>query len=171
MTSHVSILVQRAMLKIKSNLCHNSIHITGCCQVQFYGLHVHVGGAKTDFDPLRLYFYTILTIVTSQMAILVQRAILKNESNFFHNSINITECFQMQCFGKHGHVGITKYDFHPPRLYFYTILTLMTSQMAILLLRTILKKLVKKFHNSIHIIGLCQGQFLGNHVYVGRTKK
>ena len=73
------------------------------------------------------------------MAILIERAILKNESNFFHNSMHITGCFQVQFYGKHAHVGITKYDFHPPRLYFYTILTLMTSQMAILLQRTILK--------------------------------
>ena len=103
------------------------------------------------------------------MAILIQRAILKNKSNFSHNFINITGCFQVQIYGKHAHVGITKYDFHPLRLFFYTILTLMTSQMAILLQRTILKNESKLFHNSTHIIGCCQVQYDGNHVYLSST--
>ena len=118
MTSQMAILVQRAMLKIKPNNFHNSIHIIECLQVPFYGNHVHVGGAKTDFDPPRLYFYTILTIMTSQMAISIQRAILKNESNFFHNSIHIPGCCHGEFYGHHVHVGRTKYDFHPPRLFF-----------------------------------------------------
>ena len=78
MTSQMVILVQRTMLKIESNFFHNSIHIIECFQVQFYGNHVNVGRTKNDFNPKKLYFYTILTLMTSQMAILIQRAILKN---------------------------------------------------------------------------------------------
>ena len=140
----MAILVQKAILKIKSNIFHNSTHIIGCLQVHFNVNYVHVDGAKNDFDPLRLYFYTILTIVTSQMAILVRRAILKNESNFFHNSLLITGCCQGKFYGHHIHVCITKCDFHPPRLYFYTILTVMTSQMTIFLLSAI-KKMSQTF--------------------------
>ena len=166
----MAILVQKAILKIKSNIFHNSIHIIGCLQVYSNGNHVHVDGAKTDFDPLRLYFYTILTIVTSQMAILVQRAILKNESNFFHNSLRIPGCCQGKFYGHHIHVCITKCDFHPPRLYFYTILTVMTSQMTILLLRAIIKNESNFSYHSIHITGCCQGDFYGHHVHAGGTK-
>ena len=60
------------------NFFHSSMNSTGCCQGELYGHHVHVGRTKYDFHPLRLYFYTILTVMTSQMTIFLWRAILKN---------------------------------------------------------------------------------------------
>ena len=111
-------------------LFHDSMYILGCCEEQFYSSHVHVGRTKYDFPPPRLYFYTILLIVTSQMVILIKN---------FHNSMYILGCCEEQFYGNHAHLARTKYDFPPPRLYFYTILTIMTSQMTILLKRAILK--------------------------------
>ena len=60
---------------------------------------------KIVFTPQGCDFYTILTLMTSQVAILVQRAMLKIKSNFFHNSIHIIGCFQVQFYGNHVHVG------------------------------------------------------------------
>ena len=90
----------------------------GCCEEQFYGNHTYLGRTKYDFPPHRLYFYTILTIMTSQIAILLKRAILKNLPNFFHNSMYILGCCKEQIYGNHAHLDRTKYDFPPPRLYF-----------------------------------------------------
>ena len=122
------------------------------------------------FPLIDCIFTLFLTIMTSQMAILLKRSIRKNWSNFFHNSMYILGCCEEQFYGNHAHLGRTKYDFPPPRLYFYTILTIMTSQMVILLKRAILKNCSNLFHNSIHIIGCWLVQFFGNHTHVSRTK-
>ena len=71
------------------------------------------------FYPLIDCIFTLfLTIMTSQMAILLKRTILKNWPNFFHNSMYILVCFEEQFYGNHAYLGRTKYDFPPPRLYF-----------------------------------------------------
>ena len=121
MTSQIAIFLKRTILKNWTNLFHNSMYILGCCQEQFYGDHVHAGRTKYDFPPQRLYFYTILTIMTSQMAILLERVILKNWLNFFHSSMYIWGCCEEQFYGDHARAGWTKYDFPPHRLYFYLI--------------------------------------------------
>ena len=133
MTSQMAIFLKRAILKNWPNFFHNYMYILVCCEEQFYGDHAHAGRTKYDFPLPRLYFYTILTIMTSQMAILLERVILKNWLKFFHNSMCIWGCCEEQFYGDHTHAGWTKYDFPPHRLYFYPILTHMTSQMAILL--------------------------------------
>ena len=97
--------------KIDLNFFHSSMYILGCCEEQFYGNHAHLGRTKYDFSPPRLYFYTILTIMTSQMVILLIRNIHKNCSNYFYNSIHIIGRWQVQCFGNHTHVSRTKNDF------------------------------------------------------------
>ena len=140
MTSQIAIFLKRTILKKWTNLFHNSMNVLGCCEEQFYGDHVHAGRTKYDFLPPRLYFYTILSIMTSQMAILLERVILKNWINFFHSTMYIWGCCEEQFYGDHSHAGWTKYDFPPHRLSFYPISTHMTSQMAILPKRAILKK-------------------------------
>ena len=75
---------------------------------------------KYDFPHPRLYFYTILTIMTSQMAILLKRAILKKLPNFFHNYMYILGCYEEQFYDNHAHLGRTKYDF-PLQDCIYTI--------------------------------------------------
>ena len=102
---------------------------------------------KNCFRPPRLYFYTTLTLKPSQIVILVQSALLNIESNFFHKFICIIEFCPVQFYDNPGHVGRTKYDFPSPRLYFYTIFTIVTLQMAILLKRAILKNGPNIFHN------------------------
>ena len=81
------------------------MYILGCCEEQFYGDHVHAGRTKYDFPPQRLYFYTILTIMTSQMAILLKRVILKNEPNSFPNSMYILGCCEEQFYGGQAYVA------------------------------------------------------------------
>ena len=149
----MAILLLRSFLKNESNFFHKSKHIIQCFQVHFCGNHAHVDIIKNNynFTPSRLYFYTILTLMTSQMAILLQSAILKRQSNFVYNSLHIKGGFQMQFYGNQAHVGRIKNDFTPLSLYFYTILTLMTSQMAILLSSAILKNESNSFHISICI--------------------
>ena len=60
----------------------------------------------------------------------------------------------------------TELDCSHRQLYFYTILTLMTSQMAILLKWAILKNGPNFFHNPKYILGCCQEEFYGNKAYV-----
>ena len=139
MTSQMAILLKRGILQNLPNFFHNSMYLLRCCEEQFYGYNAHAGRTKYDFSPPILYFYSILTIMTSQMVILDKRAILKNWLNFFHSSMYILGCCEEQFYGNPGHLGRTKYDFLPARLYFYTILTIMTSQMAILHKSAILK--------------------------------
>ena len=122
------------------------------------------------FPLIDCIFTLFLTIMTSQMAILLKRSILKNWSNFFHNSMYILGCCEEQFYGDHAHAGWTKYDFPPHRLHFYPISTHMTSQMAILLKRAILKKWPNFFNNSMYILGACEEQFYGDHTHLGRTK-
>ena len=156
--------------KIDQTFFHNSMYILGVCEEKFYGDHAHAGRTKYDFPPPRLYFYTILTIMTSQMVILLNRAILKNWPNFFHNSMCILGCCEEQFYGNHDYLNRTKYDFPHPRLYFYSILTIMTSQMVTLLRRASSKIAQNFFHTSIHMKGSWQVQFFGNHIYVSRIK-
>ena len=52
---------------------------------------------------LKLYFYPIFTLMTSQMVILLRGAIIKNWSNFFHNSLYILGWCEEQFYGDHVH--------------------------------------------------------------------
>ena len=52
MTSQMVILRKMAILKNCSKFFHNSIHIIGYWQVQFFGNHTHVSRTKNDF-PLQ----------------------------------------------------------------------------------------------------------------------
>ena len=49
--------------------------------------------------------------MTSQIAIFLKRAILKNWPNLFHNSMYILGCCEEPFYGDHAHAGRTKYDF------------------------------------------------------------
>ena len=135
----MALFLKTAILKNLPNFFHNSMYLLGCFEEQFYVDHAHAGRTKYDFTPTRLYFYTIFTVMTSQMVIWLKRAIIKNLPNFFHNSMYILGCCEEQLYGNHAHLGRTKYDFPPPLLYFYTILTITTSQMFILRKKEIVK--------------------------------
>ena len=105
-------------------------------------------GEPNMISPLRdCIFYTILTIMTLQMAILLKQGHPQKLTKLFSQLHVYLRMLRGATLWQPRPCRQNQIWFPPQRLYFSTILTIMTSQMAILFKRAILKHYQTFFHN------------------------